>query len=73
MKHARHSLFNIASVFFFFFFCFFFSCCFLRAQITLADILRIIQKKRRERKLAPSLNLSNERIQLNWKAIGDSN
>ena len=47
IKHARHSLFIIATVF----------IVILRAQITLADILRIIQTPR-ERKLAPNLNLS---------------
>ena len=49
MKHARRSLFIIASVFF--------VVVILRAQITFADILRIIQTPR-ERKLAPNLNLS---------------
>ena len=38
MKHARHSLFIIASV------VVFFVVVILRAQITFADILRIIQK-----------------------------
>ena len=45
MKHARHSLFIIASVFLlFFFFVVFFVVVVvvLRDQITLADILRII-------------------------------
>ena len=62
MKHARHSLFIIASVFFFFLFFFFclvlfFVVVILRAETTRADILRII-KTPRERKLEAYLNFS---------------
>ena len=57
IKHARNSLFIIVSVFFFVCFFIIIIIFILRAQITLADILRIIQTPR-ERKLAPNLNLS---------------
>ena len=56
MKHARHSLFIIASV-----------LAILCAQITVADILRIIQTPR-ERKWASNLNLSKWTYTVEWES-----
>ena len=53
MKHARHSMFIIAS----FDFVIYVLKLLRNCQIPLADILRIIQTPR-EKKLAPNLNLS---------------